>query len=137
MTMSAVPNMKLMFLIEKLGLFEGIITMRNLKLAYRHIDTLSSWATRWNLSILSNNGLVIVPGVNMAINIGMDGGAHYEIGDVNPYAELKIETFQWPLVYNDSFLIDKKQARYDAKDFFRVRMIGLKKKIKKMFSILN
>lgn len=133
MAMSAAPNLKLSILVNKLGFFEGIVTMRNLKIAYKNIDKLSSWATRWNLSILANNGLVIVPGVNLAINIGMDGGAHYETGDLNPYSNLVIEPFQWPLVFNDTLSIDNIQAKYDKKDFFRVRMIGLKKKIKRLF----
>ena len=39
---------------------------------------------------------------------------------------------EWPLVYNDSLKVEKKQARYDARDFWNVRMIGLIKKIRKL-----
>lgn len=130
-SMSSVPSLSLPFYIKRLGLFEGIMLRRTLHNAYKNIDSFSSWAYRWYLSILVNDGLVIKPGVNMAINIGMDGGAHYEPGDIDPYADLKIGQMEWPLVYNDKFVLDKKQLRYEERDFFRIRMIGLRKKIKK------
>ena len=101
--------------------------------AYVNIKDLSSWATRFESSIIAENGLVIVPGSNLAINIGMDGGAHYEQGDINPYNSLKVGAIQWPLVYNDSQKVDDIQARYDDKDFLRLRFFGLKKRIRKLF----
>lgn len=136
-SMSNVPRLKLGFYTKRLGLFEGFMLKRKLNKAYHHINSFTSWAYRWYLSILVNDGLVIKPGVNLAINIGMDGGAHYEPGDVDPYANLIIGKIGWPLVYNDIFEIDKKQLEYEKKDFFRIRMIGLRKKIRKMFAKLS
>ena len=134
MTMSAAPNLTYRFLIRKLGWFEGVMMKYYFTSAYRLIqeNSFSSWATRWMLSVLVNDGLVIKPGINLAINIGMDGGAHYDKDDKNPYADLKIGNMEWPLVYNDSLKVEKKQARYDARDFWNVRMIGLIKKIRKL-----
>lgn len=131
-SMSAVPSLNRRFYTKRLGLFEGLMMKRTLDRAYRNIDKFSSWAYRWYLSILVNDGLVIKPGVNLAKNIGMDGGAHYEAGDTNPYANLKIERFEWPLVYNDVFSVDEYQLKLEAKDFFRIKMIGLRKKIRKL-----
>ena len=133
MTMSAYPTLTYKYLITRLGLFEGIMTMRSFKNGYKHIVTFNSWATRWYLSVLANNGLVIVPGVNLSINIGIDGGVHFEKGDIDPFVDLKICELTWPIKYNDSFKIDKKQAQYDAKDYLHLRMIGLQKKIRKLF----
>ena len=132
MSMSSVPSLTNKFLIRKLGLFEAIMQKRVFKRAYKDLDNFNSWAYRWFLSVLVNDGLVIVPGVNLSINIGMDGGAHYEANDVNPYADLKIGKIDWPIIYNDSYEIDKRQAMFEEKDFFRVRMIGLRKKIRKI-----
>lgn len=133
MSMSAVPTLSSWFMIKKLGFFEAMMQKRVLTHAYKKLDSFNSWAYRWFLSVLVNDGLAIVPGVNLSVNIGMGGGAHYEAGDVNPYADLKLGQMEWPLVYNDTLIIDKKQKRYDENDFFRVRMLGLRKKIKKLF----
>ena len=134
MTMSATPQMTCKFLIRKLGLFQGFMMKYYFNEAYQMIkeNRYNSWATRWMLSVLVNDGLVIKPGVNLAINIGMQGGAHYDKGDKDPYSDIVIGKMSWPLVYNDTFEVEKKQAKYDAKDFWRVRMIGLKKKVRKM-----
>lgn len=135
MSMSAAPGLTYRFLFSRLGIFEGVMRKQYFVNGYRHLDTFNSWAWRWSLSILANNGLVIVPGVNLAKNIGTDGGAHYNTNDVDPYADLKIGSMTWPLLYNDNLMIDKRQAHYDEKDFFRVRMIGLKKRIRKCFHL--
>ena len=125
--------LSIVYLIKRLGVFRGCMMQYYFMLIKRNIDAASTWDTQWYWSILVNDGLVIVPGVNLAINIGMDGGSHYEMGDKNPYADLKIGKIEWPLVYNDSLEIDSVQKRYDSQDFFNVRMIGLKKKLKRLF----
>ena len=68
--------------------------------------------------------------MNLAVNIGTDGGAHYENGDVNPYAHLQVERMSFPIVYNDTIALDEKQRKLSNKDFFRIRMIGLRKKLR-------
>lgn len=135
MTMSAVPSLTYSFLIKRLGVFEAIMRMHYFQYGYNHLSTYKSWAFRWTLSILVNNGLVIIPGVNLAKNIGTEGGVHYDSDDTDPYADLDIGSINWPLVYNDCFEIDRRQSRYDAKDFLRLRIIGLNKKIRKILHI--
>ena len=98
-----------------------------------NIHTNTSWATRWAFTVFVERGLCIIPGDNLAINIGTDGGAHYENGDINPYAHLKIGTLREPLHFNDNVVLDKRQQKLHNKDFLRIRMIGLKKKIKTIF----
>ena len=134
-SMSALSRLSLFFFIKRLGLFEGLMQMRTLKSGFKHIDSFSSWAYRWYLSILVSEGLVIIPGVNLSKNIGTDGGVHYEAGDVDPYADLQIGKMEWPLQYNDTFTIDRKQDKYDRDDFWRIRMIGLRKKVRKMMHL--
>lgn len=133
MSMSAVPSLSIKFLTRRLGMFEGLMTMRTFVGGYRHIDTFNSWAYRWYLSVLINNGLVIVPGVNLANNIGVDGGAHFEKGDIDPYADLEIGKITWPLVFNDTFIVEQTQSKFDEKDFWNLRMIGLRKKIRRLY----
>lgn len=135
MTMSAVPKLTYRKLWKRYEFIEGIIRMHYWKSSYKHIETSNSWATRWNLCIQVNEGLTITPGVNLSKNIGIDGGAHYKEGDVDPYADLQIGHLKWPLLYNDTMIIDKKQARMDYNDFMRLRRNGIKKKLKKLFRV--
>lgn len=132
MSMSAAKSLSKWYLMSHLGMFRGFMMDYYFKTGYQQIQTLSSWATRWYLSILANRGLIICPGVNLAINIGMDGGAHYDKGDKDPYENLEIDGIVWPLVYNDSQKVDRKQFWYDKKDFRKVRAIGLKKKLRRL-----
>ena len=130
MSMSAVKDLSLNYLLKRLGCLRGLMWFYYFKSAYHNLNRLNTWDTEWYLSILMSDGLIICPGVNLAINIGMDGGAHYEKGDKDPYEDLMIESITWPLVYNDSQKIDKRQSWYDKKDFRKVRTIGLIKKLK-------
>lgn len=132
MQMNAAPKLSIPYLVKRLGLFRGIMMKHYFMSAYRSLPNFNSWATRWFLSILNYDGLVICPGVNLALNIGMDGGAHYEAGDEDPYKGLKMGEVKWPLKYNDLLIPDGKQKRYDSKVFLRIRLIGIKKKIRKL-----
>lgn len=133
MTMSAVPKLTYRRLWKRYKTIEGLIRMHYWKSGYKNINTLNSWATRWNLCIQVNDGLTIIPGVNLSKNIGTDGGVHYKDGDVDPYANLSIGKLEWPLLYDDTLIVDKEQARMDYEDFMRLRIIGIKKKINKIF----
>lgn len=130
MGMSAAHKLTLLYLVKQLGLFRGAMMLYYFRSAAKHLDTFGSWATRWYMSILDYDGLVIVPGINLAINIGTDGGAHYKEGDKDPYSSLRIGEINWPIRYNDTLQVDSMQARCDNKDFFHVRWIGLKKKLR-------
>ena len=133
MTMAAARNLKPWYLTKRLGWFEGLMMFYYFKGDYHQFIPFDTWDLRWYLSILIHDGLLICPGVNLAVNIGMDGGAHYEQGDTNPYAHLKVGHLSWPLVYNDTVQPDPLQARYDRADFWQVRKIGLRKKLRKLF----
>ena len=130
MSMSAVNRLSAYYFINRLGFFRGLMMRYYFKTAYNHIESFTSWATRWYLSILAHDGLVICPGANLAINIGMSGGEHYQSKDNNPYKDLKIGNMEWPLLYNDKLEAERLQRKYDSRDFLRIRMFGLKNKLK-------
>lgn len=129
MSMSYATQISIFWLIKRLGLIRGLMMYRYFMSGYSNLGTFGSWATRWYLSILKYDGLVLVPGVNLSINIGTDGGAHYNDGDKDPFAKLRIGRIVLPLKYNDDIKIDKKQTIFDSKEFVKVRWIGLKKLI--------
>lgn len=132
MSMSAVPWLKVSYLIKRLGIFRGTMMYKYFNDGYANLESFNSWATRWYLSILVNDGLVICPGPNLSINIGLLEGTHYDSQDKNrPGYDLQIGKLEWPIVYNDSLMVDKKQKKYDNKFFFDNRMFGLKKIIAK------
>ena len=81
-----------------------------------------------NIHPIITKALLICPGVNLALNIGVDGGEHYEKGSPDPYAGLTIGKMKSPLMYNDSIKPERKQKILDSRVFFRIRMIGLVKK---------
>jgi len=133
MSMSALPKLSWFKMIRRFGVIQTMDLMRNYWAGYRHIDTFSSWAYRWSLSIQFNDGLSIKPGVNLAKNIGTDGGTHYNEYDIDPYNSLMIGHIKWPLIYNDTLKIDKKQFYYGIKGFYRLKWISIKKKIRQSF----
>ena len=131
MSMSAVNRVSTFYLIRHLGILRGIMMRKAFCEGYNHLDTFNSWATRWYLSILDHDALVICPGVNLAINIGMANGAHFNRYDAErPGSSLFIDNFEWPIKHNDSLLIDTRQTIYDSNFFFRDRIFGFKKKIR-------
>lgn len=134
MTMAAVSRLSLSYYIERIGWLRGVFLYYGYHRVIKDIDHFNSWAMRWYLSILDADGLVICPGVNLALNIGMEGGTHYQSYGENPYKNLKLQNLTWPLQYNDSQTIDKKQKMHDSMTWFHVRYVGLKNKIRRRFS---
>lgn len=137
MSMSALPKLSRWKIMRKFGILPGLDLMRNYWNGFKHLDTFSSWAYRWSLSIQANDGLTIVPGVNLAKNIGTDGGVHYNDYDIDPYVNLLIGHINWPIVYNDSYIVDKKQNKHDILNFYELKIISIKKRIKKLLHIKN
>ncbi|MPM93659.1 hypothetical protein SDC9_140799 [bioreactor metagenome] len=133
MQMKAAPKLSCLYLIRRLGLIRGYMMKRYFMQAYHSLPNFNSWATKWYLAILAHDGLVICPGVNLAINIGMDGGTHYDDGDEDPFAKLTIGKIQWPICYDDRMLPDKIQKESDSLSFIKMRKAGIKKKIIEIF----
>lgn len=138
MNMATVPNISIWSLFKSYGLFEGLMLYRYWHSAYNTIrrgDYFNSWATRWWYSLFINNGLSITPFVNLSKNIGCSGvgGAHYQAIDKDPYAHLKIGRLNWPIIHPKNINYTKELLKEERSDFFRIRMIGAKKKIKNLF----
>lgn len=130
MSMSSLPSLSYWKIMRKFGILPGLDLMRNYWAGYKHLDTYSSWAYRWSLSFQANDGLSIVPCVNLGKDIGCDEGTHYGEYDDDPFKHLIIGHLEWPLVYNDTFKINKKQSKLAVKRFYRRKLKSLKKKIK-------
>lgn len=126
MSMSGINQISSWYLMKRLGLFNGLVRYIKYKKMYEHIAQSNSWATRWALTILYQDGLVICPGVNLGINIGASSGEHYTMDDAkSPAFKYDLQAMKWPLRYNDSMSVDRKQWRYDGRFFISERLYGL------------
>lgn len=133
MSMSVVPKLSLWGLTKQLGFPRGTYLYLRFLHHYSHLDTFNSWATRWWVSILYKNGLVICPGVNLSVNLGMQGGAHYGCSDKDPHSAFKIGKMLWPIVYNDVIEPDKRQMNFDNYDYIKERLYGIRNHIVRFF----
>lgn len=127
-------KVKKLNLIQDFGLFKGIMFWRNYHYAYNDIEK-GSWDTRWGFVVWNNKGLVATPLVNLSKNVGIggDGGAHYTQDDVDPYQHLEIGHLERPYVHPEKIEVDSIQNKEDRKDYFRFKMVGFKKILKKIF----
>jgi len=130
MSMHTWPKFRKFDMIRYFGLFKTLVQIWYWHGDYARIKkgTSSSWATRWNYAIVSNNGMCISPSVNLSTNVGMEGGTHYSEKNKNPYEQLKIGRFSFPPCHPKEIKHNNKQLKIDNKDFLRVRAIGLLKK---------
>lgn len=129
-------SFKMRNLLSVLGVFGTIVQWNYWRKDYKRIknNSCSSWATRWNFAVLSNNGICVSPSVVLSRNIGTDCGTHFSKYDSNPYSHLKNGKLELPLVYPNQLIFDKKQIRIDQFNFLRIRLLGLKKIVAKILS---
>lgn len=135
-TFDGFDEFKLNYLIRRLGLLQGILIYRNLKKCSNPMLKNESWDYTWSYVIFKNEGLCINPGVNLSINVGIgsDGGTNYNAGDPDPYSCLGVGRILWPLKLRGDVKVDKELLKADKKDYLNMRFLGLKKKIKKIFT---
>lgn len=78
------------------------------------------------------NGLTVMPFANLSVNVGCSGtdGAHYSKNDKDPYSHLKLSNLDFPLHHPSEVKLTSELVKLESKDFFRIRMIGLKKILK-------
>lgn len=126
MQMTGITKTTIPYLVKRIGLFRGCMMYYYFKQLYAHLEQSTSWATRWYHSILCYDGLVICPGINLGINIGLTQGEHYKHSDAHrPEASLTLNKLNWPIIYDDSQNIDKRQKKYDTWFFIKTKWYGL------------
>lgn len=135
MSMTNWPNYNKRKMLSHYGLIKTLFQIHYWTNDYKAIKlgTCCSWATRWNFSVLYNEGLCINPQVNLSLNIGTDSGVHYKGNDEKIYKKLLIGKVSWPISIPDVAEESRHQNFIDNKEFIRVRLWGLKKKIKRLY----
>lgn len=121
-------------IIKTFGLFHGIIRWQ---LAwgktYRNIDRSTSWATRWYFSCFYHRGVALCSKVNLAENIGMSSGTHFE-KTVDSIYEFEIGKVIFPLRIETRIVIDPVLDRLERRDFIRLKENAMKRKMKRLWN---
>ncbi len=139
MSMSRFPDVGLKRHIAAFGLLKGLMLYRYYwSRDYRMINrdgVVKPWDTIWIFNIFACEGVVIVPAVNLAVNIGCSGsdGTHYAADDTDLYGYMRLQNLQWPLSHPVEISVGRALSAVERRDFLRVRMHGFMKKIKSKF----
>jgi hypothetical protein len=134
MNMSQWPQYKFRDLLGNFGFIYACFLLYYWNQAYKRQT--DSWATRWFFSVLINKGLCVSSNVNLSVNIGITtGGVHYEKGDTDPYIHIPFGGLKLPIKVPDKIELTKKKLLAERKEFIRIRKIGLKKKLKRIYNL--
>jgi hypothetical protein len=78
----------------------------------------SSWAYRWTFSAWVNDGLTVLPGVNLVSNIGFGGLATHNRNRSNRLAALPTEAMRFPLRHPLDVVRDKNADEFTQQTIF-------------------
>ena len=121
--------------IKRMGIIQGLFFLYYYFKCRNPSIKFGSWDYTWSYHIYKNNGICIIPNVNLSKNVGIGiaGSTNYSEDDKDPYIHLGIGKIKWPLKIKDKIVLNKIFNKKDRQDFFRLRLIGLRKKIKHLF----
>lgn len=134
--MNSFKDFSILKAIKRFGLFQGLMYMRAFKKTYLNREKLQTWDTIWSFNVIQSESLCLLPMVNLAKNdgIGTCAGTHYEEGEENFYSYIKIGKLLTPYHYQSDLRVTKKIKDLENRQYKRLRMFGLMKKIKKLFN---
>ena len=128
------PQFKFKKFVKKFGLPGACHIYLTWRHAYRNTN-FGSWDLRWFFAVLANDGLCLSSNVNLSKNIGIEiGGAHYEQGDTDPFEHIPFGDIKWPIIIPDKIERSNFKMKAEKRLFYKLRIMGLKKKIKKIFT---
>jgi hypothetical protein len=80
----------------------------------------ASWAYRWLLSSWLQNGLSVLPSVNLVSNIGFGEDATHTTttSDQSPYANMKTEAMQFPLKHPPYVIRNRRADQFEQDTLF-------------------
>ena len=98
-------------------------------------ETINSWAYRWTFSCWIQNGLTILPNVNLVSNIGFGTEGTHTTIDRNPFANLPTAKMRFPLQHPPYIIRDARADEFTQKTLFKTSVVGrLVKKAQKVLS---
>jgi len=108
--------------------------MRTFSQVYQgKIDT---WDYQWNYTVLSNNGLSVIPNINLISNIGYGAKATHTTSLDSPNSNIPRSEFTGPLKHPRFIIQDMEADAYTASKFFKKDkfFIKLVRKVKNIVS---
>jgi hypothetical protein len=86
------------------------------EIAYKNeIDT---WDYQWTFSCWIQNGLTVLPNVNLVSNIGFDGDATHTTGEDCAYSKIPVFNLSFPLKHPNWMIRDDRADHYTQKTHF-------------------
>jgi hypothetical protein len=93
-----------------------------------------AWDYRWTLAAWLQNGLTILPNVNLISNIGFGEGATNTISTKNPWINLPTESMNFPLQHPEFIIRDSMADKFTQDSVFKPNFkFRLGRKLKKVF----
>ena len=86
------------------------------EIAYR--NKIDSWAYRWTFSCWMQNGLTVLPNVNLVSNIGFSGDATHTTGEDCAYTKMPVFNLSFPLKHQKLMIRDDWADHYTQKIHF-------------------
>ncbi|GCA72403.1 hypothetical protein MiYa_03954 [Microcystis aeruginosa NIES-2519] len=97
-----------------------------------------SWAYRWTFSCWIQNGLTILPNVNLVSNIGFGEDATHTIGSKSRLANLTVKEMNFPLKHPPFLIRDEAADSYTQKNIFqRNRIVTFTEKLRNKLQLWN
>jgi len=88
---------------------------------------IDSWAYRWTLACWLQNGLTILPNVNLVSNIGFDTSSTHTKSYKSPFANMSKEAIQFPLNHPPFMFPNKKADNFTHTIKFSLLLRGYRK----------
>lgn len=120
------------------GLFYGVMNFYYWTKTYKKISSSNAtWDSIWSFNILSHDGLSMQSYINLSKNCGTNiDGTHFSKDDKDIYEGLPLGNIEWPLILPQDISLTKEQIKKERQTFKKIRIIGIKKKIKQIIKKL-
>jgi hypothetical protein len=95
---------------------------------------IAAWDYRWTLAAWLQNGLTILPNVNLISNIGFGEGATHTASTKNPWLNLPTQAMSFPLQHPEFIIRDSVADKFTQDSVFKPNLkFRLGRKLKKVF----
>jgi len=99
---------------------------------------IKAWDYRWTFSNWLQNGLTILPNVNLISNIGFGEGATHTVSTKNPFINLSTQPMNFPLQHPKFIIRDKFADAFTQSTMFNASLeFRIKRKLKLLINLFK